>query len=73
MADFTDFQLFHAYNDLVKKGVTQPIRCPFCTYTVVIGHKDGDLRLECYTCNTSITPGLDLISNVRAVVKEHTP
>ena len=69
--DTTDFQAFHSYYKLVDEGKAKPILCPFCEREFIITHFNGDLRLTCFACDTLITPGIDMISNVRAVVKEH--
>jgi len=72
MAEVNLFHLFHNYNNLVKEGKTRSIKCPNDESTLIVGHDKGELRLVCYVCDSRITPGLSLIDQVRAVVKEHT-
>ena len=71
MAEDNYFPLFHAYKRLVEDGKAKPIRCPNDDSVLIIGHDNGGLRLVCYVCDIRITPGLSLIQQVRAVVKEH--
>jgi hypothetical protein len=71
MAEDNLFPIFHSYWNLVRQGKAKPILCPTCNYEVVVSHFNSELRLACYPCNTSTTPGLNLIENVKAVVKEH--
>lgn len=71
MADDNLFHLFHNYNNLVLAGKAKAIRCPNDNSVIIIGHDKGELRLVCYVCDMRATPGLDTISNVSAVVKEH--
>lgn len=69
-----DFQTFHKYNRLVRRGDAQPLLCPTCGNEVVtrLGLLDT-VRLWCYTCGASIVPGLDTCDRVRAIVEEFYP
>ena len=71
MDDDNLFSLFHAYNRLVEEGKAKPLMCLYDAREYVVSHRNGDLRLVCYTCSSSITPGINMISNIKAVVKEH--
>jgi hypothetical protein len=71
MAEDNLFITFHRYKRLVEDGKARAIRCPNDNSVVIIGHDDGELRLVCYVCNIRVTPGLSLIQQVQAVVKEH--
>lgn len=71
MAEDNLFHLFHNYNNLAEYGKAKSIRCPEDQSILVVGHDNGELRLVCYVCDIRITPGLALIDQVRAVVKEH--
>jgi len=68
----TNWELFHRYRGLVDKGQAAPLRCPECDGYLItrIGHDDEPI-LWCYGCLSSLKPGLDVISRVRAVVSEH--
>jgi hypothetical protein len=74
MSDENLFPLFHAYNKLVRRGLTKPLTCDCGETQVTTLEKVGDddlLLLECYSCGTTTRPGLTTINNVRAVVTEH--
>lgn len=77
MTDENLFPLFHAYNKLVRRGLVKALTCDSCGQSLVTTLEkgtmiDGDtLILECYGCGTMVTPGLETIANVRAVVTEH--
>lgn len=66
-----NFQTFHKYNRLVRRGDAQPLLCANCGNEVVtrLGELDT-VRLWCYTCGASTVPGLDTCDMVRAVVEE---
>lgn len=66
------FELFHKYNKLVRRQLARPLICQKCEgFLVTQQDKNGDLVLKCYACNSVISPGLGMIGNIRAVVKEH--
>jgi hypothetical protein len=66
------FRLFHRYNKLVRRGLVRPLVCKSCA-TPYITAVDGDdeLILRCLACPSDVTPGIDTIGKVRAVVTEH--
>lgn len=67
-----DFQTFHQYNKLVRRGYVKPLACPICeTEYVLRVSVDDDPVLQCFSCNTLTQPGIRLWDQVRAVVKEH--
>lgn len=69
--NFEGFSLFHAYNRLVRRGVTKPLMHSCGTeYVLTIGDADEPV-LRCFSCNTRTYPGLNMVGNIRAVVKEH--
>lgn len=78
MAYFSNnFQLLNSYASLVEVGKARPLVCPDCErngvvqrYIVRIGG-DGEPVLWCPTEGSFLTPGLDLYSQIRAVVMEH--
>lgn len=66
-----DFQLFHNYNRLVRRGITKPlIHSCGNEFTLSIGEGDNAV-LRCFSCNTTTYPGLNMLSDIKAVVKEH--
>lgn len=67
-----DFQTFHRYNRLVRRGVTKPLTCQHCDteYVLTIGDEDKP-ALKCYGCGVVKYPGLAMYSDTLAVVKEH--
>jgi hypothetical protein len=71
MMDDNLFPMFHKYNKLVRRGLVQPLTCDCGTPYVTSSDENADLILRCYSCNTRVTPGINTIGNVRAVVKEH--
>lgn len=67
-----NWQLLHSYRTLERAGKVQPIECPYCELTFAFARgKDGQPILWCTSCDSKITPGLDLIQQIRAVVNEH--
>lgn len=67
-----DFQTFHKYNRLVRRGLVKPLTCPVCEteYVLRVSEHD-DPVLQCFPCDSLTQPGLNLWNNVQAVVKEH--
>lgn len=66
-----DFQLFHAYRRLVRRGLVRPLTHDCGNeYLTGLGH-DDHLVLRCYHCNVVVVPGHDLVAQVRSVVNEH--
>lgn len=74
-AETNNWQIFHSYQDIVKKGDARPFLCPDCEIELImkIGKDGVDAGpvLWCPSCDTITTPGLDLIQRVTAIVKEH--
>lgn len=68
----SDWQYFHAYRHLAEEGTVKHITCPDCgTKMVTRMGEDDEPVLWCYTDDTILKPGLDLIHQIRAVVNEH--
>lgn len=67
-----NWQLFHTFRYLAGEGKVRPLTCPDCSQELVtmLG-EDEEPVLYCAQENVYITPGLDLIAQVRAVVMEH--
>ena len=66
-----EWQTFHLYNRLVRRGLTKPLAHSCDTEFVLrLGEEDKPV-LVCYLCNTTTHPGLKMYSDIRAVVKEH--
>jgi hypothetical protein len=71
-SELTNWELFHAYRRLVDKGLARPLLCPECEgYLITRIGIDDEPILWCYGCLSSLRPGLDLLTRVRAVVTEH--
>jgi len=70
-----DFQTFHLYNRLVRRGLVKPLTCRHCpdSELVLMLGKDEQPNFHCFSCGTTVIPGLDLYNRCRAVVKEHFP
>lgn len=67
-----DFQTFHLYNRLVRRGLVKPLVCRHCDDPYVLRESEqGDPVLQCFACDALVQPGLTTWNNVRAVVKEH--
>jgi hypothetical protein len=68
--DMNEFQLFHAYNRLVREGKAEALECT-CGTPYITGLGDGDeLILWCYTCDTKTRPGVNTIARVKGAVGE---
>lgn len=69
----TDWELLHTYRRLADEGKVKHIACPDCgTALITRLGKDDNPVLWCMTENVFISPGHDTMSQVRAVVMEHT-
>lgn len=74
MQSLTIWQLFHTYQRLADEGKAAPLVCPDDGTEMVTMVKNGDydtLYLWCPYHDLWIKPGLDVIDQVKAVVKEH--
>jgi len=67
-----DFQVFHKYNRLVRRGMVKPLACQHCgtEYVLTIGDEDKP-ALRCFGCSVVVYPGLRMYEDIVAVVKEH--
>lgn len=67
-----DYQTFHKYNRLVRRGLTKPLTCQHCEteLSVMMGTVDRPM-LKCFGCGVEVYPGLKMYETIRAVVKEH--
>jgi hypothetical protein len=73
------FHLVHSYKKLSDNDMVKPLTCPDCgsAYSIIARWtKDRVIEeipgLHCYACNSTVIPGLEVLSNIRAVVKEHS-
>jgi len=66
-----EWETFHLYNRLVRRGLTKPLTHS-CgeEFTLTLGEDDRP-ALKCFMCGTTTYPGLNMYSDIRAVVKEH--
>lgn len=67
-----EFQVFHRYNRLVRRGIAAPLVCQYCgePLSLELGENDGPV-LRCYLCNVLTFPGKNLYDRVKAIVSEH--
>jgi hypothetical protein len=74
-AETSNWQIFHSYQNIVIKGDARPFLCQECEIELImrIGPDGVDAGpvLWCPSCDSVLVPGLDLIQQVTAVVKEH--
>ena len=71
----SNWQIFHTYQDIVKKGDAKPLLCQDCKLELIMqigpnGVDEGPV-LWCPGCDSVTTPGLSLIQRINAIVKEH--
>lgn len=71
-----NWQLIHSYRRLASEGKVKPFTCANdeCEEHELIpmkGHNNNPV-LYCAMCDTTYTPGLDLMGQIKAVVYEHT-
>ena len=66
------WSFFHSYRRLALDGKVLFLSCPTDNNDLItrLG-TDDDVVLWCSECDTLIKPGLDVLDQVRAVVKEH--
>lgn len=66
-----EFQVFHRYNRLVRRGLAKPLTHA-CGQVYVTGFGvDDEPVLKCLYCDSVTVPGQRLYDDIRAVVKEH--
>ena len=69
-----DFQVFHDYNKLVRRGLAEPLRCSACGAEPVLGidarSKEIQPLFKCYHCGALTSPGLNVYDACRDKVKE---
>lgn len=72
MSQLTNWELFHAYRRLVREDKARALECPNCpgVLTTRLGSDDEPV-LWCGSCLTTVKPGTEVISQIRAVVTEH--
>lgn len=69
-----DFQTFHKYNRLARRGFVKPLTCGHCGNELVLRLTDEDEPgLECYHCITQFVIRESFYEDIRAVVKEFYP
>jgi hypothetical protein len=66
----------HYYNDLVTKGIFNPINCPFNEESVgnhiLLPFLDEEeVWFKCLTCDSSFTPGLNTIDIIKKSIQYH--
>ena len=69
MNDMNEFQLFHAYNRLVREDKAKALLCS-CGTPYVTGVVSDELVLWCYTCDTKTRPGVNTLARVKGTVEE---
>lgn len=66
-----DFQTFHLYNRLVRRGFTKPLTHSCGNeFVLTIGDEEKPV-LRCFNCGTMTFPGLGMFADIKAVVTEH--
>lgn len=72
-----EFQTFHNYNRLVRRGLVKPLTHSCGTEFVLIIRDDHSPNpnpqpaLKCFACGTLTLPGTKMYSDILAVVQEH--
>lgn len=66
-----EFQTFHRYNRLVRRGLAQPILCNCGQEPVLKVGRFDEPVLECFFCGMLTVPGQAMYDDLLAVVKEH--
>lgn len=62
---YMDFQVFHDYARLARRGLVEPLACPHCGFEYVTRIGEGDEPvLQCFGCNSITKPGLALYENL---------
>lgn len=64
-----DFQVFHKYRALVRRGQAPPIKCLLCHANVMFSiDSEGDPVLECYYCGARTRVGLNTYHKIEEAV-----
>lgn len=67
-----DIRYFHLYNRLVRRNQAEALSCPHCENAYVLAADDDDSPvLRCYTCESTIEPGLNMYERVVSKVSEY--
>lgn len=69
---FTNWELVHKYNRLVRREIAEPIRCPDCQseYVSRLGPEDEPV-LHCILCDRRLIIGQRVYDKMRAVVTQY--
>lgn len=66
------WSIIHGYRRLVRDNVAYELSCPEdnAVYAVKMD-KDGEPVLHCFTCSSTVTPGLSLWGRLEAAVSSN--
>lgn len=70
----TEWQWVHSYQSLARVGIVKDLACPEDGDILIpVMGQDVDLSLIlwCPQCDGLITPGAEMMAQIRAVVNEH--
>lgn len=69
-----DFQTFHRYNRLARRGFVDPLRCGHCGHELALRLTDEyEPGLECLHCLTEFVIRERLYTRIKAILKEFYP
>lgn len=67
-----DFQTFHDYNKLARRGLVDPLFCSICGgIEIVIAVHDDEPAIKCYYCGALTIPGLNTYQRIQQEVEKH--
>jgi hypothetical protein len=69
-SEYNEFQLFHAYNRLVRAGKATALSCECGANFITRLGKHDLLNLWCANCDTWTRPGGNTLDRVRGTVEE---
>lgn len=76
MDRISNWQLVHEFQGLAHVGLVKNLSCPEDAAVLIpvinpAATNDDDLALLCPACDAITVPGVDTMSQIRAVVNEH--
>lgn len=74
MTTESEWYYYHQYRLLAARGMVKHLTCPDCGSNLItrIRKDDDDVWLWCAADDAWTRPGLDVFTQIKAVVREHT-
>lgn len=67
-----DFQIFHRYNALARRGIVEPLKCHLCLNEVILAIHNENPAFKCLNCDKLIIPGMNTYQAIKNEVEKHS-